>query len=95
MPPTSVFQTLDEARALIVDFVDAFAYDPDTREVLILRIERGPWNIRVVQPIEHYLGYFQTPPFSPQNAELDSVFYFTDTPYRWLPLLKERQRRAE
>jgi uncharacterized protein YqjF (DUF2071 family) len=92
MPATSKFPSLDEARALIVDFVDAFAYDPDAREVFILRIERGPWNLRVVRPIEHYLGYFHTPPFSPHNAELDSVFYFTDTPYRWLPLLKERHR---
>ena len=27
---------------------------------------------------------------SPDSARLDSVFYFQNVPYRWLPLLKEK-----
>ena len=46
--------------------------------------------VRVVEPLDSYLGYVSDGPFPPGAAELDSVFYFTDTPYRWLPLLKER-----
>lgn len=90
MPPGSLFRTRADARALLVDFYDAFAYDPDSDEVFILKIDRGDWHIRVVEPVDHYLGYIRNGPFSESNAELDSVFYFTDCPYRWLPLLKEK-----
>ena len=90
MPPGSLFRTQAEARALIVDFHDAFAYDPQSDEVFILKIERGEWNLRVIEPLDHYLGYINHGPFHPGNAQLDSVFYFTDCPYRWLPLVKEK-----
>jgi uncharacterized protein YqjF (DUF2071 family) len=92
MPATSKFPSLAAARELIVDFYDAFAYDPDTNEVLILRIDRGPWEIQVVSPVDCYLGYVEAGPFPAGTAEVDSVFYFRNTPYRWLPLLKERVR---
>ena len=90
MPETSVFSSTEEARRFIVDFYDAFAYHPETNEVLILKIDRGDWNIRIIEPIDYYLGYFNNGPFHSENAELDSIFYFQDCPYRWLPLLKER-----
>ena len=90
MPDTSVFRSTEEARRLIVDFYDAFAYHPETNEVLILRIDRGDWNIRIIEPTDYYLGYVNNGPFHSENAELDSIFYFQDCPYRWLPLLKER-----
>jgi hypothetical protein len=94
MPITSRFASIDEAYRFIVDFHDAFAYDPQNDEVFILRIDRGDWAIRVVQPVDHYLGYFASGAFPPGSAELDSVFYFTDVPYRWLPLVKERIKRS-
>ena len=90
MPETSTFGSTEEARQLIVDFYDAFAYHPDTNEVLILQIDRGSWNIQIIEPIDYYFGYFNSDPFNTGNAELDSIFYFQDCPYRWLPLLKER-----
>lgn len=90
MPPGSLFRSRAEADALIVDFSDAFAYDPAADEVFILQIDRGAWNYRVVEPVDHYLGYINQGPFHPGNAQLDSVFYFRDCPYRWLPLLKEK-----
>jgi uncharacterized protein YqjF (DUF2071 family) len=92
MPPNSVFPTLLEARAFIVDFHDAFSYDPDTREVFFLKIDRGEWHLQVFEPVDHYLGYVSAGPFPPGAAELDSLFYFRNTPYRWLPLVKERRK---
>ena len=94
MPDGSIFPSKAAAYDFIVDFEDAFAYEPDTEEVFILRIERGEWDIQVIEPVDHYFGYFTNGPFSAKNAELDSVFYFTDVPYRWLPLLKERVRQC-
>jgi hypothetical protein len=90
MPETSVFPSIGAARDFLVDFTDAFSYDPQTGEVFILQIQRGDWDIRVVDPVDHYLGYISDGPFRVGAAHLDSVFYFTDVPYRWLPLLKER-----
>jgi hypothetical protein len=90
MPDSSRFPSLEHAYDFIVDFYDAFSYDPRTNDVFILRIERGDWNIQVLEPVDYYFGYFAAGPFPRGAAELDSVFYFCDTPYRWLPLLKER-----
>lgn len=90
MPSRSSFATVAEAYAFLVDFYDAFAYEPDTGEVMILQIDRGPWEIQVVEPVGCYLGYASDGPFPPGTAELDSVFYFRNCPYRWLPLLRER-----
>ena len=90
MPASSRFPTVAAAHDFIVDFYDAFSYDPDTGEVFILKIERGPWDIQIFSPLDCYLGYFSAGPFPPGTAELDSVFYFRNTPYRWLPLVKER-----
>jgi uncharacterized protein YqjF (DUF2071 family) len=90
MPPGSLFPSTRAAYDFLVDFYDAFAYDPESDEVFILRIERGDWQIHVSQPVDHYLGYFVNGPFPLDAAHLDSVFYFTNVPYRWLPLLKEK-----
>jgi Uncharacterized conserved protein (COG2071) len=90
MPQGSQFASVKEAYDFLVDFYDAFAYDPEADEVLLLRIERGDWDIKIVEPVDHYLGYFSSGPFPPGSATLDSVFYFRDVPYRWLPLLKEK-----
>jgi hypothetical protein len=95
LPSTSCFPSLEAAYEYIVDFCDAFSRDPDTGEIFILRIDRGPWQIRIPEVIDHYLGYISDGPFPAGAAELDSAFYFQNTPYRWLPLLKERVRRDE
>jgi hypothetical protein len=94
MPARSKFPTVAAARELIVDFYDAFSYDPDTNEVFILGIERGDWQIEICEPVACYLGYAAAGPFPPGTAELDSVFYFRNTPYRWLPLVKERVKTS-
>jgi hypothetical protein len=90
MPTTSVFPSVPAAYDFLVDFYDAFSFAPETNEVLFLEIERGPWHIQVVEPVDYYFGYFSDGAFPPGSAELDSVFYFRNVPYRWLPLLKEK-----
>ncbi len=90
LPACSRFPSVKHAYDFIVDFYDAFAFDPHTNEVFILGIERGDWNIQVLEPVDYYLGYFSAGPFPAGTTELDSIFYFCDTPYRWLPLVKER-----
>lgn len=93
MPESSVFPTVDAAYEYIVDFHDAFSHDPERGEVFVLRIERGDWNIKILDPVDAYLGFVEDGPFPKGAAALDSVFYFRDTPYRWLPLVKERRPR--
>jgi hypothetical protein len=90
MPSGSVFPSVQEAYAFLVDFYDAFAYNPESAEVFLLQIERGEWDIRVFEPLDYYLGYASAGPFPAGSAVLDSVFYFRNVPYRWLPLLKEK-----
>jgi len=90
MPAASIFPSIHSAYAFLVDFYDAFSYDPHSGEVYVLRIERGDWRIQVVEPVDYFLGFISDGPFPPGAARLDSVFYFTDVAYRWLPLLKER-----
>lgn len=94
MPSSSMFPSIEEAYTYIVDFRDAFSYDRQTNEVFLLQIDRGDWHIQVVQPVDYYLGYMSEGPFPSGAAMLDSVFYFTDTPYRWLPLVKERIKQG-
>jgi uncharacterized protein YqjF (DUF2071 family) len=90
MPDGSVFRSVGDAYDFIVEFHDAFSYNPETGDVFILRIERGPWNIRIHQPVDYFLGFFEEGPFPANACQLDSVFYFTETPYRWLPLVTEK-----
>ena len=90
MPPSSIFRSVDDAYDYIVDFHDAFSYNPETGDVFILRIERGPWHIHIHEPVDHYLGFFSDGPFPAGACQLDSVFHFTQTPYRWLPLMTEK-----
>ncbi|MAG57351.1 MAG: hypothetical protein CMJ83_13745 [Planctomycetes bacterium] len=94
MPPDSVFPSIPAAYDYIVDFHDAFSHDPDRGEIFILRIERGGWDIDVLDPVDAYFGYLEEGPFPSGAAVLDSVFYFRDTPYRWLPLVKETRPRG-
>src|SRR5262249_5077632 len=47
MPPGSCFRSVRQAYDFLVDFYDAFAYHPDSQEVLVLQIDRGDWDIQV------------------------------------------------
>jgi hypothetical protein len=91
MPAESAFASIGDARALLVDFDEAFAYEEETDDVLVLRIERGEWNLRVARVLDAYLGFVEEGPFPPGAATFDSAFYFRDVPYRWLPLVREKR----
>ena len=84
LPDGSIFPSIEEAHGFLVNFYAAFSYDPDTRDVSILRIDRGDWNIRVLRPTDYYFGFISDGPFPYGAAQLDSIFYFRNTAYRWL-----------
>jgi hypothetical protein len=90
MPGSSSFPSIQAAREFLVDITASFSYQRETDEVYILGIDRGEWDIRIMDPVDHYLGYFNHGPFYSSASQLDSVFYFTDVAYRWLPLVKEK-----
>jgi hypothetical protein len=90
LQPGSRFRDLAEARSVIVDFHDAYAWEPTTSEVYVLSIRRGEWRLRVPRVVDAYLGYATDGPFAQGAARLDSVFTFRDVPYQWLPLVKEK-----
>lgn len=87
---TSRFGSLADAREVIVDFLDAYAWEPETSEVYVLSIARGEWRLKSPRIIDAYLGYASDGPFPKGTARLDSVFTFKDVPYQWLPLVKEK-----
>jgi hypothetical protein len=90
LPAGSSFPSMAEARAVIVDFTDSYAFEPASAEVFVLEVERGEWRTVVPRVVDAYLGYVDAGPFPPGSARLDSVFTFRDVPYRWLPLVKEK-----
>lgn len=90
LQPTSAFADLPAARTVLVDFLDAYAFEPETNEVYVLSIRRGEWRLRAPRVIDAYLGYASAGPFPPGTVRLDSVFTFRDVPYEWLPLVKEK-----
>lgn len=94
MPSSSIFTSVSDANQFIVDFYDAFSYEPTEEDIYVLRIDRGPWNYHICDPIDCYLGYVDAGPLGTNAAEIDSIFYFQNVPYRWLPLVKERRRRG-
>lgn len=93
LPESSVFANQADANELIVDFYDAFSYEPTEDDVYVLQIERGPWNYQICDPIDCYLGYIDNGPLGKNAAQLDSIFSFQNVPYRWLPLVKELRRK--
>jgi hypothetical protein len=89
LQPESRFRDLGEARSIIVDFLDAYAWEPRTSEVYVLSIRRGEWRLRAPRIVDAYVGFASDGPFPKGTARLDSVFTFRDVPYQWLPLVKE------
>lgn len=84
MPKTSRFRSLAEAREFLVELFAAFGHDPLTGRVLTVRIQRGRWNLRVVEDRRGRYRWMEgSGPFPPGSASLDSVFYVEAIPYRW------------
>jgi uncharacterized protein YqjF (DUF2071 family) len=84
MPPASRFATLAEAQGFLVELYAAFGVDPLSGEVSTVRIERGAWDLRVVECRKARFDFMDgSLPFPAGSARLDSVFYVESIPYRW------------
>jgi uncharacterized protein YqjF (DUF2071 family) len=84
MPRTSSFPSLAEAREALVELYTAFGQDPRTGAVSAVGIERGHWDLRVVN--DRRAGYQfidSNPQFPAGSARLDSIFYVAQVPYLW------------
>jgi uncharacterized protein YqjF (DUF2071 family) len=84
LPPASAFGSLAEAQAFLVELYVAFGCDEPTGEVRAVRIERGTWDLRVVD--DRRAGYdvmSGSRLFPAGSARLDSVFYVEAIPYYW------------
>lgn len=84
MPATSRFESLAEAQHWLVELFTAFDYNARLDAIDCVRIRRGEWNVAVVVDERGRYDFMQRGPiFDERNAELDSVFFVGDVPYRW------------
>lgn len=89
LPASSRFASFEQAKEFLVQLFAAFAYDPLTDELSIVHIQRGEWNIAIVDdPRAEYAWMQRGPHFSTQTARLDSIFYVREIPYAWHTLEK-------
>jgi uncharacterized protein YqjF (DUF2071 family) len=94
LPGDSRFASLDEAQSFLVELYCAFARDSAGRDCCV-RIERGPWNVVVVNDTRADYRFFQTGgPLGGAGARLDSVFYVEDLPYHWYTLERSAPSRT-
>jgi uncharacterized protein YqjF (DUF2071 family) len=83
LPTSSAFADLPSAQRWLVELFAAFDYTPDRREVDVVRIDRGDWDVRVVDDSRAEYDFLTSGPFGADNVRLDSVFLVGDVPYRW------------
>jgi hypothetical protein len=87
LPPTSAFADLDEAKKWLVGLFAAFSYTPGRPTIDVVRIERGEWDVHVVDDLRGEYDFLTSgargTSFGPDNAHLDSVFLVGDVPYLW------------
>jgi uncharacterized protein YqjF (DUF2071 family) len=76
--PSSAFRSLPEATAFLVELFSAFARPGDGRGTTRVRVERGTWDVLVVDDLRAEYPYMQS-----RRGRLDSVFLVRDVPYRW------------
>lgn len=84
LPPTSAFADLDQAQAWLVELYAAFAHTPGRSHVDVVRIDRGEWNLQVVDDLRGEYAFLTAgAPFGPGRARLDSIFLVDDIAYHW------------
>ena len=87
LPASSRFDSLAAAQEFLVELYAAFA--SDSRQVSTVRIERGAWEICVVEDLRQVYEFMDGSEAFPRgSAALDSVFYVADLPYYWSTLEK-------
>lgn len=77
----SAFPDLATAQHWLVELFAAFDYTPGRSHVDVVRIDRGEWDVRVVDDTRAHYDFFAGERFGP--ARLDSVFLVGDVPYHW------------
>jgi hypothetical protein len=83
LPETSAFDDLAAARAWLVELFAAFSYTTGRSRIDVVRIERGDWDLRVVDDLRGEYDYMTSGPFPIGSSRLDSVFLVGDIPYHW------------
>jgi uncharacterized protein YqjF (DUF2071 family) len=83
LPESSAFTDLSRAQRWLVELFAAFAYTPGRRRIDVVRIERGDWDLQVVDDLRADYDFLTAGPFPPGTTRLDSVFLVGDIPYRW------------
>ena len=84
MPSSSRFSSLADAQQYLVELFAAFTSDLKTERISTVRINRGIWNISVVEDSRAQYDYMQNrSPFTHETTRLDSIFYVEDLPYYW------------
>jgi hypothetical protein len=83
-PDGSVFGSLTEAQAFLVELYAAFHPQPGKGAVSTVRIERGAWNIRFVDaPRARFAFMDGSAAFPAGSTRLDSVMFVEDIDYYW------------
>jgi uncharacterized protein YqjF (DUF2071 family) len=84
VPDGSVFQSVDEAQASLVELYAAFHPQPGEAAVRTVRIKRSAWNIQFVdEPRSRFDFMNGSAAFPVGSTRLDSVIYVEDVDYFW------------
>lgn len=82
--PGSAFPSMVEAQRFLVELYTAYRPAPDGRRVSSVDIERGAWNIRMVEATRACFDWMNGSSLFPAGStRLDSVIYVEDVPYYW------------
>jgi uncharacterized protein YqjF (DUF2071 family) len=83
-PRTSVFPTLQDVRQFLVERYSAFSPSSDGRRISSVDIERGVWNIRMLNaPRARFDLLDGAHLFPPGSTQLDSIIHVEDIEYLW------------
>ena len=83
----TVVPALPGPTAFVVGDAGLVPFDPLTGEVSTVRIERGGWDLRVVESRKARFDFMDGSRLFPAgSARLDSAFYVESIPYRWRTL---------
>ena len=84
VPASSVFPDIDDAQRFLVELYTAFRPSSDGQRVSSVDIERGRWNITMVDaPRARFDLMNGSALFPPGSTEIDSVIYVEDIEYVW------------
>jgi uncharacterized protein YqjF (DUF2071 family) len=86
LEPAAGFATVADEKNTLVQLFHAYAYNPEREHIYDLEIERGEWQLRRLDLIEHFAAYFHEKPFDTASAKPTSHVYIHDCAYIWKPM---------